>query len=334
VGLHVTLADKNTNRYKLNETDLRRQIGDQMTRLAPLKEVAWWAITPEELRPWRGDEMNYLRIVSEGVRECDPQRRPIYLYNPNNRDAGSLKTIARYVDALGKGCYVNSTGHKRDRAWVRWSIEQEVAAIAASHRTNVFPLLNPELCADPSPAEDREIRDWVRHDVYLGLASGARGVVIWSLFKRAGVKRTWQRWYDAYAECGRELNGARGLGQVFLFGERRSDLKVSLQAGEGAAHVALGGSAEPETTSAAERAARQAQVPGWTAGEFAYGQSRWLFLVNSANAAATFSLSGWPRGCLAEDAFNGKPVALQQDGVQKVTLPPYGVLGLRLQASQ
>ena len=285
---------------------------------------------PEELRPWRRDEMQYLTIVSGAIRKNDTQARPVYLYNPNHRDAGSLVPIAKQVDILAKGCYVNSVGRKRDRAWVRWSVEQEIEAIRTGGRPGAIPLVMPELCKDPEPEEDREIRAWVRHDVYLGMASGAKGVLIWSLFKRKEVSRTWQIWYDAYSECARELNGQRGLAQVFLFGKRRSTLKVQQVQGPAAANVTLGGSIETLTTSRQERSQREIKVPSWTSAEFAYEGSLWLFVVNSANAPAAFTVNGRSRGQRAENAFNGEVLdAKDVSRPLRLELPAYGVIGLR-----
>lgn len=169
----------------------RQEVEKRVRELASHKEIVWLLVRPEELRPRRTDEMQYLAIVCEAIRKSDPSARPISHYNPNHRDAKTLAPIARQVDVLAKGCYVNHAGRKRDRAWVRWSVEQEVAAIAAATRPNVIPLVMPKLCKDPEPEEDKDIRAWVRHDVYLGLASGAKGVLAWSLFKRKEVKRTW-----------------------------------------------------------------------------------------------------------------------------------------------
>lgn len=329
IGLPIKFVGKTSAQSKFNEPALRQEILHQLKAFSSFKQIVWWAVKPEELRPWRADEMNYLRIVCEVIRQNDPRHRPIYLYNPNHRDAASLAPVARFVDAVGKGCYVNIVGRKRDRAWVRWSVEQELEAIKTARGGNGIPLLNPELCADPAPGEDREIRDWVRHDVYLGLASGAKGVVIWSLYPRKEVQRTWKLWYDAYAECARELNGPRRLSQVFLFGERRSDLKVKLVKGEGSTQVTLGGEAEPTTTSEQERAARKVHLPAWTSAEFACGDSRWLFLINSANSPAEFSIGGWPKGSLAEDAFSGRLIPLAVDAPQTINLPAYGVVGIR-----
>ena len=326
VGPRITFDDKKPDKYKLNEATLRAEVAKQMQELAPHKEIVWWAVTPEELRPWRKDEMKYLDIVCDVVRKHDPLQRPIYLYNPNHRDAKSLEPIAKQVDVLGKGCYVNSSGKKRDRAWVRWSVEQELAALKAGGRPQALALVMPELCKDPEPAEDAEIRAWVRHDVYLGLASGAKGVLIWSLFKRKEVKRTWQLWYDAYAECARELNGSRGLAQVFLSGKRCDAIKVGLVKGGGPGAVTLGGDAEPTTTNERERAAREVKMASWTTAEFEQGGSRWLFLINSANAPATFALANLPPGAQLVNAFDDTPFALNHG---QLSLPAYGVAAIR-----
>ena len=329
IGPQITFNDKAPAKYKLDPASLRQEIEKQVQGLAVHKEIVWWAIHPEELRPWRRDEMQYLAIVSDTIRKHDPQARPIYLYNPNHRDAKSLVPITKEVDILAKGCYVNSVGRKRDRAWVRWSVEQEIEVIRAAGRPNAIPLVMPELCKDPEPREDKEIRAWVRHDVYLGMTSGAKGVLIWSLFKRKEVKRTWQLWYDAYAECARELNGPRGLAQVFLFGQRRFTLKVGQIHGPAAASVTLGGNAESTTTSKQERAQREVKLPSWTAAEFAYGDSRWLFLVNSANGPAAFEVREVPESSRAEIAFNGEAIQIAHGSPLRLDLPAYGVAGVR-----
>ena len=224
---------------------------------------------------------------------------------------------------------MNLAGHKRDRAWVRWNVEQEIEALRAAGRPDAIPLVMPELCRDPEPNEDAEIRAWVRHDVYLGLASGAKGVLIWSLFKRKGVKRTWKLWYDAYSECARELNGELGLSQVFLFGERSAALTVRPTHPLSAATVTLGGDAEKTTTSDQERAKHEIEVPSWTAAEFIYGGSHWLFLINSANTPASFGLSGWPHGVRVNEVFTGEAIDRQADRSWELQLPAYGVAAIR-----
>jgi hypothetical protein len=91
----------------------------------------------------------------------------------------------------------------------------------------------------------------------------------------------------------------------------------------------LGGRAEANTTSEPERAFRQSKVSAWTAAEFAYGDSRWLFLINSANTPGRFAISGWPAGSRAENALTGTPVSLQDDGLP-VNLGANGVYAVRV----
>jgi hypothetical protein len=333
LGRGITFADKSPAKYHLNETSLRLKIQNEIKPWLVHPEIVWWAVNPEELRPARAEEMKYLEIVSETIRASDHLHRPVFLYNPNHRNATTLAPVAREVDILGKGSYVNHSGHKRERVWVRWSIEQEIQALAAAGRPGAIPLLMPELCEDPDPTEDHEIRAWVRHDVYLGLASGAKGVLIWSLHPRPEVARTWQSWYDAYAECGRELTGPRALGQVFLFGEPRSDLKISRLRGQATEEFSLGGAAEPATTSSDEATRKQASLPAWMSVELAYGTSRWLFLINSANTAATLAVTGWPADSVAQNAFDDSALPLKNGTPLEMELPAYGVTAIRFQKS-
>lgn len=283
----------------LDEAKVFEAAGAQVRALAERPEIVWWAVTPEELRPWRRDEMRYLAAVSSAVRVNDPLSRPIYLYNPNHRGARELEPVARQVDIVAKGAYVNHMGHKRDRLWVAHQIRDLKEAVSRAGRSGAIPLLMPELCADPAPEEDDEIRSWVRHDIYLGLAAGAKGVLIWSLFRRPEVRRTWTLWYEAYSETARELRGE--LGQVFLFGEPRSDLRIDH---EGGGRLL-------------------------TKAEYAWGPARWLVLVNSSSSAARLTVQGYPPGSAIDDALSESPLAAPKQGPLRVELPGYGVAALR-----
>lgn len=292
VGHGISFKDGAADKFAVVEASVAARIGAEVRALAAHPEIVWWALKPEELRPWRRDELRYLATAAAAIRANDPLGRPIYHYNPNNRTAPRLKLVAPYVDIIAKGAYVNSSGFKRDRAWVA----RGMAELTAAAPRGTVALVMPELYRDPEPSEDGEIRAWARHDVYAGLVGGAKGVLIWSLFKRKEVRRTWKLWYDAYAECAAELAGPNGLAQVFLFGEPRRDLTVSWEGGAGADHAAA---------------------------EFAHGAGRWLFIVNSGNAPAAFSVAGFPPGSRIRDAFTGEPASARRE------LPAYGVAALR-----
>lgn len=92
-----------------------------------------WNIWPEELRPWRKNEMNYLRLVVDIVRRYSD--RPITLYNPVNRDENHLGTvIERGVDICARQAYIpfDSTS---DRTVIIKSVNEACQAIKAKHYT-------------------------------------------------------------------------------------------------------------------------------------------------------------------------------------------------------
>jgi hypothetical protein len=297
VVAHVGRGVRFEEGSKVDVSSLAARVGAQVRILAGRREIVWWALLPEELRPWRAEELRYLEAAAAAVRANDPLGRPLYHYTPNDRERRWLEPVARHVDVLGKGAYANHMGFKRDRGWVGRGVQEMTAAIAATGRP-VVPLVMPELSQDPDPAEDGEVAAWARHDVYRGLVDGAQGVLVWSLFKRPEVTRTWRLWYEAYSRAARELTGERGLGQVFLFGEPRRELALRT----------------PPDGDVAWR-------------ELAHGPSRWLFVVNSSGAPTAIGLSGWPAGSRVTDAFTG--AAVPEGEVRELRLGPYGVAGLR-----
>lgn len=319
---------------KIPLDEVRRRVAANVARHAASRSVVMWAVQPEELRPWRGNEMAYLKAVCETIRANDPAGRPIFLYNPNHRDAASLAPIAPLVDVVAKGCYANGAGHKDNRAWIRWSVEQmRAAADKAGPGKRV--LVMPELARDPEPADRPLIGAWVRHDVYLGLMSGADGVLLWSLFPRGEVKATWKAWYEAYAACGRELNGERGLAQVLLLGEPRSDLRVATA--EPRRAYPLGSSVRNalEDTTTAPGEGKSGTLHPWTACERQLGRTRYLFVANSVPEPTTFRITGFPaRGVVASSAFDGAPIAAPAAGQPlEVRLGPWEVLAVRWDAA-
>lgn len=318
---------------KIPLDEVRRRVAANVARHAGSRWVVMWAVQPEELRPWRKNEMDYLKAVCETIRANDPQGRPIFLYNPNHRDAASLAPIAPLVDVIAKGCYANGAGHKDNRAWIRWSVEQMRAA-ADKAGAGKQVLLMPELARDPEPADRERIAAWVRHDVYLGLMSGADGVLLWSLYPRREVKATWKEWYEAYAACGRELNGERALAQVFLFGEPRSDLRVTTA--EPRRPYPLGSSVRNalEETTTAPGEGKSGTLHPWTACERQLGDAHYLLVANSVPETTTFRVAGIPaRGMRAESAFDGSPIALPRGGDPlELRLAPWEVRAIRLTA--
>lgn len=323
----------NTLHYE--EHALRTEIARQVREAMNDPAVAWWYLRPEELRMWRRDERNYLRLVYETVHATDPQQRPVWMYDPNHRTETNLMATGEFLDILGKGSYVNLMGFQNERVWVRWSMEQETGAAAkleAKDGRRRMALLVAQLSEDPSnPADDALIPAWVRHDVYLGLMANARGVAIWSLFRRPSVQRTYDRWYNAYAQVARELTGPLALGQVFLFGESRADLQVHQTEGPRGATLRTGArnQTEANTTTAVEKAGATPHYPALMVRELAYGAERYLFLCNSSPNRIGAEVQGIPRHATLQALFGGESSRWRADSVA-VALGPWGVQCLRI----
>lgn len=293
--------------------EIRGQIDAVLKDTELNRHVAWWYVGAEELRYWKADEMQLLQIVSEEARQRDPLKRPVWMYEPNNRDAAALVKTGQFQDIIGKGSYVNYA--KKPRVWVRWSIEQETEAGKVLNSNPALPgahvpIAVLEMFADPPKPEDRIlIPAWVRHDTYLSLVCGAKGIVVFSGWARPGFT-THPDYLKAYCAIVAELTGNLHLDQVFLFGQRRSNISVLTQG-------------VPRTIACDDKNS----YPPIAFLDVAYGQDRYFFAVNSADRPVQAKVIGLPYAKFpVEDLFGKSPVAVSS-GSFKVTFEPLEVRG-------
>src|SRR5690606_15920435 len=127
--------------------EIRKTLREMMEPVLDAPEIKFWYLQPEELRPWRKNEMQFLEYATTAIREIDPHKRPIMMYDPAHASAGRLASIAPWIDYLAKGMYVNYASKRDDRIWVRWSMEQELKAIERSG-SKATPLALPEMYHD------------------------------------------------------------------------------------------------------------------------------------------------------------------------------------------
>jgi hypothetical protein len=292
--------------------DITRQVKEASSD----KSIAWWYLTPEELRWWIPNEIKYLELACKAIKAADPDKRPVWTYSPCHRNGEDMAKEAAFLDIIGKGTYPNYAGQKNSRVWVRWSIEQEVNAIRLAAKKDAFPILVPEMFKEPAPEEKVLIPLWVRHDVYLGLVSGAKGVVVYSLSARAKFP-SHPVYYEAYSGIGAELNGTSGLGQVFLFGEPKNDIQMKITGGP--ATVVCKVKVKKEDTFT---------YPSLAFANLAYGNKRYLIAVNSAGYNLNVEFTGFPKdGITAVNTFAGKTVDPPTNGILKLEFKPYEVIG-------
>jgi len=322
VGVPMGFHDRSGEGKKalsLSPEEITRQVKEQVGAVAGNRSVALWYLRPEELRPWRKNEMAYLKAASEAVRAADPLKRPLWIYDPAHASAKRLAAIAPWVDYIGKGMYPNYASQKDSRIWCRWSMEQEVEAIRLAG-SSAIPIAVPEMFRQPADEDLAKIPAWVRHDVYLSLVSGAKGVMVFSARRRPKFPAR-QTYYDAYAKVASELLGPLQLGKLFLFGEARKEVVVDVT--DGPAELELlfpsGGVKEP------------LRYPSVSFADLALGKDRYLILVNSANAPVETSVGGMPYNAVrVESLLDGSAPFDVGEGEFELHFEPYEVKALLL----
>jgi hypothetical protein len=255
------------NRKHLDTKKLREAVKKKIMELQNNDCIAWWNVTPEELRHWRKTEIDFLATVTSAIREFDKKRRPIFMYEPGHRGASALAKQVPYLDIIGKGMYTNYSKQKNSRIYCRWSIEREIEAIKEVKAVNKIPIAIPEMFRQPEQDEIKLINSWVRHDVYCALAAGAKGVLVFSARRRPKFTAR-EKYLDAYLQVCRELQGE--LGQAVLFGKRKNDLTVDVL--NGPKEVKLKFYTHQEKT-----------YPSISIANLAYENARYLILVNSSD---------------------------------------------------
>lgn len=322
VGLIMNFHDRSGEEktaVKLTADEIFSQVREQVKAVMDNPRIAFWYLKPEELRPWRKAEMEYLEAASKAVRETDPLKRPLWIYDPNHASAKRLAAIAPWVDYLGKGMYPNYASQKDSRIWCRWSIEQEIEAIKTSG-ASALPIAVPEMFRQPEEADLPKIPTWVRHDVFLSLVTGAKGVIVFSARRRPNFPAR-EAYYTAYAEMAKHLIGPQNLGQVFLFGERRSDILVDI----------TDGPAEVELLYPSGGVKEAIKYPSVSFLDVALGKDRYLFLVNSANEAVEAMVGGMPYNAVKAESLLDDAAAFDVgEGEFEIRLEPLQVKAFRL----
>jgi hypothetical protein len=264
-------------------------IAEEVRTLASNDSIAIWNIHNEELRYWRKAEMHWLERVSGIIKANDPLQRPVMMYEPNHRNAAALNITGQYLDLVTKGSYTNYVGMKTKRTWLRWSIDQSTASAAKTGNTPIAVLW---MARDQKTAEEiAAIPRWVRHDVYLSLISGAKGVIVFSAYnRRKGFSKHFKNFYEAYAKAANELNGELDLGGVFLFGSPQTG--ASFRYLSGPEQQSFDYNKKPHT------------YPTVHFLHSRHDGTDYLFVVNSANEPVSIKFSGLNSPTYVQDAFS------------------------------
>ena len=273
--------------------------------------IAFFYLTPEELRHWKTREYDYIKIALDAVHSTGA-KQPVWMYTPGHYGMGSFVKYADRLDVMGKGCYTNYSGYKYNRVWVRYSVDIMKKATASSKEVDLI-IAVLEMFRTPPEEEMNLITSWARHDFYASIIEGAKGIAIFSLAGRKGFGAAHKLYYAAYSQAAKEVTLPGGLGDIFLFGERRQDLKWSVSAGKAQLKIQVPRKAKDPAK------IKTFEYPSIGIANIAHARGRYLFMVNSDNADVSGVISGMPAGTVVKDAVTGEKVAVAGNGSVKLT---------------
>ncbi len=265
-----------------SDTQISNEVAAIVSVMQANPHIGLWDMEPEEMRWFKPQEMHYLDVVYEAIHANDPSNRPVYMYEPNHRTASDLEKAVIYQDLCAKGTYVSavdSGAFKYNRIWARWSMQQELTAIANAN-TSATPWIVLWMAADAGAGEFGYIDDWCRHDAYMGLIMGGKGIQIWSGFRgRAGFSDPhFDAYLDGYLSVAEDLNGALDLAPVFLYGTKQGDVNMNITSGPTSLQLDYRGQTN--------------FYPPITYLSTIHGGTEYLFMVNSATQDVTATFSG------------------------------------------
>jgi hypothetical protein len=142
-----------------------------------------------------------------------------------------------------------------------------------------------------------------RYNVYSALLAGARGIFI----KAPKLDKK-------YSDIRGELNGKMKLGQLFLFGKTRNDLKIKIIAG-------------PKKIRCTGK-----EYPSVAMANIAYKNSRYVFLVNSGSETVELIVDGLVYGSTVtvQDIFVPEDVFTAPEGDFELEIKPLEVKAFRI----
>ena len=297
----LTLANVGT--YYVDDADIQ-PISDEsetralIARMADGASVGWWTF-PEELRFWSSLEMEELSNLRAWTREVSDA--PSSMYIAGHYSAESIANYIDEIDIVGKGSYVDYAG--QPRAWVRHQVESTVEAIELAGYTvgsdylgsERVPLLIAGVWADyPATAEE------LYHDVYAGIAAGAKGISLFSYHH--GLNENSDTGLEGFLQAAEELSGE--LGQAVLFG---TAVNIGVEITSGAT----------VTESFTPYSLKEMQYPCVNAAGWDHEGQRWVVVVNSCEAVTTALLSGLGNDLEVQVPLEGRAECLEEGTVSE-----------------
>lgn len=193
---------------------------------------------------------------------------------------------------------------------------QQAVDTCKLYNTNAKAWIGLWMAEDPpSGYTTQDVANWCRHDAYMGLIMGGKGVQIWSGSRgRTNFSDTYfDAYLGGYLSVAKELNGPLNLAPVFLYGQPKTNVTLTITAGPKQLDLVY-----------------QKSMNSYSSVTFLAVQhegTNYLFAVNSAEVPVTARFSGLP-SAIRTDLFEGDDTRTP-DGAFKVTFAPLAVKGWR-----
>lgn len=293
--------------------------------------VEVWLQGSEELSTRRFDgDLAYIQKFRDMIQLHDPKQRPLWMSDVTGVSASQMIDTHWWLDMVGPQMYLERIG-KPGFYQHNGVINQLVCNVVktATLLDAAYPLVRKRPATvsfgalyEPIPERDTEvfIDKIVEHDLYLALNNGLQGfqVYSWNNYSWDGASdtTTWNWYKEAWYKHVKRFTDY-DLDSVYLWGERRHDLKLEFVQG-------------PERIQW-QQGAFPHDYPSVSMQNIQYGGKRYLILTNSSIEAVQVKVSGFPQGCMKTlDLHSG--IYMASAGSIKATLQPYAVKLYRFEA--
>ncbi len=294
----------------------RADMANWIQAIAPNRNIAYWDL-PEEQRYWKPSELQIVKDYSAWTRANDPLQRPNYMYIPWNYTAAQVSHYVPYLDIVPASAYAEEA--RQPHAWVRWRMEETIRGIQQAGATigrdylhgqktpvGIIELDRSKWGTAPTPAE-------TNHDFWQLIASGAKGIFVFSYFHRNDDKGALIPNWNLLQQDAAEVAGSE-LGHVILKGTPVTGVTTSVLSGPSQT-VSF---TPPGYTTSFQFPSIHLMVQQWH-------RSTYIIAVNSTDQPVTARLSNLPTSSGSAKVMFESRIVPFSGGNFADTFPAWGV---------
>ncbi len=267
---------------------LEQEVRADIEAYASHDNLAWWDI-PEEMRYWFQGEFDIVKNMFAWTRKYDPRKRPVMMYHPGHSTAERVEKYVDFLDIIAVGAYAEYS--HQPRAWIRWRVESEIEAIENAGFTVGSDYLNGEKTPIGVPMlfgkpEDMDliVPAEAYHDFFSCIASGAKGILVFSYWHKRDMPTLQKTWELGYKKAAADFMAEPSLNQAVLFGQ---DVPLAVEITKGS----------PRTVPFRPYGLDEdIDYPAVNVLAKAYEGSLYIIAVSSQERGVTAKVSGLPEG--------------------------------------